>query len=130
MIVINDYPAYLVLDTHYALRGDLEGTGDGATSRIAAFLSRNILAFLHLLSCTSRMLPSELCSSPSSINYSDPVPATVVAGAANRSNSRARGHAGFLLTGSYHTFPRVDSVGEQRCITPLESGTSHSLYMK
>src|SRR5260370_12682574 len=87
MIVINDYPAYLVLDTHYALRGDLEGTGDGATSRIAAFLSRNILAFLHLLSCTSRMLPSELCSSPSSINYSNPVPAPVMAGAAKKKPS-------------------------------------------
>jgi hypothetical protein len=115
MIVINDYPDYHIprLDTRYALRGDLEGTDDVAASRIAAFLSRNVLAYLGFLSRTSRTLPSESCSSPSSVSCSDPVSVMVVAGGgAEVTTAERKVTRACLLTGSYHALPRVDSVGK------------------
>src|SRR5260370_41742371 len=81
-------------------------------------MSRDVLAYLRFWSRTSRTLPSESRSSPSSVNSSDPVPVTVVAGAAAEVITAGREvPRACLLTGSYRALPRVDSVGERRCIT-------------
>jgi len=84
MIVINDYPDYHILRSRHMLRLAWGSWGNRrwrSFSNSCFSMSRNVLVYLRLLSRTSRMLPSELCSSPSSVNYSD-LPATVVAGAA------------------------------------------------